>query len=174
MNRVFGLTCVEWSSNVREGFLLRSEWSLQILARFLMLLACVPLLQPPGVCICKTGALDCVSTLGAKVELNENDDSKPTCCNRHRTLDRNSSIPTPQPRPVPPDDSHQPGCPASAGVDRFKWVEPTATTVEFTFSIELVARQAFEKLTVSVARFPIDSVSHASPPLFLSHCSFVI
>ncbi|MDB5309313.1 MAG: hypothetical protein JWO38_3515 [Gemmataceae bacterium] len=154
---------------------------MSILARVLMLVACVPLLQPTGFCLCKAGERGHPSPSGQEpVEaghtgpavLNETG----CCSHRHCTGDAaaRSGEPAPPPCPVPQDDSHTPGCPASAGVDRFKWVEPTASPVHLLPPVEVVRGLPLEVVLVSGPSITTSANWASAPPLYLAHCTLVI
>jgi hypothetical protein len=67
-----------------------------------------------------------------------------------------------------------PGCPASAEVDRFKWVEPSQP---FDNIVPQVGAIAFLLAEVAgFARLPVgpSAIQPPSTPLYLSHCSLVI
>lgn len=155
-----------------------------ILARVLMLVASLPLLFPPGFCICKVGGGGVAPFGQAQVAGSQKIKpglSKSGCCaNRDCTGDhagRPASQPgesKSRPAPAPRDDSHLPGCPAAAGADWFKVVEPVQTPVH---TLPPVALVPFRLLAVvSVAAPPITTFTNwpSSPPIYLSHCSLVI
>lgn len=155
---------------------------LAILARVLMLVACVPLLQPTGFCICK---VDWSSRTPPAQERAEAEVPsrltalKSEYCTQRCGSDDGNQSPTPRlPErscPSPADDNHMPGCPASMGADRFKWVEPAGRFAQTLPPVETGTFLPFE-LVVPVAVRPIPSSAHApsSPPFYLSHCSLVI
>lgn len=137
--------------------------------RALMLLACVPLLQPPGFCVCR--ASERVGT-PSPVEIIEH----ASCC--HHKHCEESAPPQPRPAdsdcPARHDDSHMPGCPASVGVDRFKWIEPT---LNFDHALALAEPAAIEAVVaVPASHQQIDTPAFwpSAPPLYLSLCTFVI
>lgn len=151
-----------------------------ILARVLMLLACLPLLQPPGVCVCKTAGPD--RTLPSP-ERTAHAKSRPApkkgCCSRPDDSAFAVQCGTPEPSashpcPPPSDDHHLPGCPASAGVDRFKWVEPARTFAEALPPVEFYSFLPVQ--TAAAVSRPISPSVNRPPssPLYLSQCSLVI
>lgn len=76
--------------------------------------------------------------------------------------------------PAPKDGSHMPGCPASAGADGLKWIEPATPLVDPPPPGEVVS-----VTPVKAVSFPAVPAAHftdrpPAPPLYLSHCSFVI
>ena len=143
--------------------------------RVVTLVACGPLLFPPGFCVCKAGGW--VSAAPAAEQKAPPARSKSGCCaNRACRGDHVERTGDSQPlsTPAPRDDSHLPGCPASAGVDWFKWVEPVAPLVQ---ALPPVAVITFLLLNVEPLTPPSIFTSTcwpSSPPLYLSHCSFVI
>ena len=154
-----------------------------ILGRILMLVACVPLLQPPGFCLCKAGS---PSHTSPYQDVSGETDRCPApqksgCCsqrNAHDTTAKTpaslSSEPAQRPCPAPADDDHLPGCPASVGVDRFKWVEPAQSFAEPLPPVEVTVFLSLG-VTALVARpVPTSLNWPSSPPLYLSHCSLVI
>lgn len=152
-----------------------------ILARVLMLVACVPLLQPPGFCVCKAAGSGRTSP-SQKGSALANSSPAPTkgCCSRRSPNDPVTSAttesPAPTPCPAPADDDHHlPGCPASVGVDRFKWVEPAQS---FSDSLPAVDPGSFLPLDVvlpvAVRLIPPALISRSLPPIYLTYCSLVI
>ena len=67
-----------------------------------------------------------------------------------------------------------PGCPASAGVDRFKWVEPSSSLDNILPPVEAVAFALAEVAEVVSPLTHTSAIPASSPPLYLSHCSLVI
>lgn len=149
------------------------------LARVLMLVACVPLLQPPGFCICKTAArarARAVTLAPVKAEAPHAPSSDCGCrqCKigqppTHSTESSEPSTPTPT-----PDESHLPGCPASPGVDRFKWVEPVQSLVHDLPSVEVLTFLHIEVVGPAALPSRTPATWPSSPPFYLSHCSLVI
>jgi hypothetical protein len=152
---------------------------LPIPVRILLLLACGPLLQPPGFCVCKA-----VPAARAPSEHEGRDGSdfepkvgasKPVCCS-HRHGGEDRPIPVPHP-PVEQgsDDDHMPGCPASPGIDSSKWAEPTpSVTAALTRPVGGVAILSDEAVYSPNPSFKPAVRWPSSPPLYLSHCSLVI
>lgn len=154
-----------------------------ILARLLMLVASVPLLFPPGYCICKSGGGERVGATGHGPVVAQRADSSARspsgCCgNRNCAGDHERRTPAGEsksrPGPAPQDNDHMPGCPAAAGADASKWVEPSQTLAHTLPPLVVVV-----VLPVDVAgrrRPPVATPTNwpSSPPLYLSHCSLVI
>lgn len=154
-----------------------------ILVRVLMLVACGPLLVPPGFCICKAGVTSCATShrasVGVEGTAGEPSHSTARCSHRHDAPKVASDLaspgePTP-PTPAPHDDDHAPGCPAATvGGERVQWVEPTADTTPVTVQVAFVG-----VVLVPVAGGCRPPDRHhvnrpCSPPLYLTHCSLVI
>jgi hypothetical protein len=156
---------------------------LSILARFLMLVACVPLLQPTGFCVCKAGV---PSRTSPSQDATGQTDSRPAlqktgCCSQRNAQDCHTKsdatefpVSAPHPCPAPADDDHLPGCPASVGVDRFKWVEPVQSFADALPPVEVTAFLPLEVAAPAANLIPPSTNSSSSPPLYLSHCSLVI
>jgi hypothetical protein len=112
----------------------------------------VPLLLPPGFCVCAAGA-PCHDAA------TESDDH-----------DHDGS-----PHQHPQDQHHSPGCPAaSADADRSRGAEPTSDISSVGASLAAVTCPLFPPRAV---RTPVRATSPAwpsAPPLYLAHCSFVI
>lgn len=154
-----------------------------ILARVLMLVACLPLLQPTGFCVCKAGWPGRTSSAHENTSraFTSQASVKSGCCSKRQSSDdlacASTSLPepTPYPCPSPSDDDHLPGCPASVGVDRFKWVEPAPS---FAQTLPPLDVGAFLPLVVvlPVAVHPNPPAANwpSSPPIYLSHCALVI
>jgi hypothetical protein len=155
---------------------------LAILVRVLMLVACGPLLVPPGFCVCNAGEAGCTPLHCEHVAAHGTDaapvDLPDHCSHRHGPAEATASdhvqagLPTPHPSPAPHD--HAPGCPAAtAGVERPQRVEPTADA-----SPVLVPAPFVGFLLAPVTggtRPPSPPTPWPSPlPLYLSHCSLVI
>ncbi len=152
-----------------------------ILARILMLVACVPLLQPTGFCACKAGKWLltpphpelATATSPAPVTTQQS-----RCCpHRNVCVEGQKAAPPGPDRPAPcptPGDDHLPGCPASAGVDRFKWVEPAQLIVQDVPMPDVNMLPPLEILRPTV--LPVLPVADwpSSPPIYISHCSLVI
>lgn len=144
-----------------------------------MLVACVPLLQPTGFCVCKTASRTHAQTdhlTQIQVEAPHTPLSDCTC--RHCTSERPPTLPTKTcepgfPDPVP-DDSHSPGCPASPGIDRFKWVEPVQSLVFDLPAVEVIAFLPTEVVKFVTLPTTTSTAWPSSPPFYLSHCSLVI
>lgn len=138
-----------------------------VLARLLMLVACVPLLQPTGFCACKLGG-------AAPTPPRQNTAATPPkagcCSHRHAPECDDDSAP----RPAPADDRHLPGCPASVGVDHFKWAEPTEPVAAAPLPVESPAPYCLPVTTPAPAR-PVTSANWpSSPPIYLAHCTLVV
>lgn len=143
-----------------------------ILVRVLTLLACGPLLVPPGICVCKAGEPACTDTHPVSA-------SPPHSTHRcsHHTADPSpDSVPVDPPgqdnAPAPHD--HAPGCPAALSVEQLQRVEATADAGLLPVFVEFVG--VFVS-PVTHERRPTDrSVAHcySPPPLYLTHCSLVI
>jgi hypothetical protein len=159
---------------------------LSILARVLMLAACVPLLQPTGFCVCKSGAWGPTAACRQKAVPSQDTDQKllkhAGCCSHRNHINDAGHSPVPHPGerapdpcPSPGDDSHLPGCPASAGVDRYKWVERTLSHAQMFSLIEIAAVRPLEVPAFSTSLAVTTAASYpAGPPLYLSHCVLVI
>lgn len=155
-----------------------------VLARILMLVACGPLLQPTGFCVCKAGGFDGPSSVPAQgaVEVQSHGhaaDKKAGCtCSECAPVGKgrtttSPAVPTPPGGPSPVKD-HLPGCPASPGADSLKWVDPSPQLVTVLALPALVTLLTPEPaLTVPPPASPAARWS-SSPPLYLSHCSLVI
>lgn len=156
---------------------------MSILGRVLMLVACVPLLQPTGYCVCKAGGRDRASPRQEPTvawTCSPTAQQKSGCCSQRHTQDAAdnsvSSEADGQPQhPCPtPSDDHLPGCPASPGVDRFKWVEPTSPITTALPPLELDAFLPIEVNGPTLPPIPTSTNPPALLPLYLTHCSLVI
>ena len=156
-----------------------------VLARILMLVACGPLLQPTGFCVCKAGGFGGPSSVPAQgaVEVQSHDHAagkKAGCtCSECSPIGKGRitttpTAPTPPAGPTPVKD-HLPGCPASPGADSLKWVDPSPQLVTVlalpALDTLLTAEPALTVLPLAV---PTSARWSSSPPLYLSHCSLVI
>lgn len=152
---------------------------MSILARVLMLVACVPLLLPPGICVCKAGQPVRTSSPLEQVEARTNPApaaAKPGCCSQPRCTaeSRSSSLPPGDQSPAPPDDSHMPGCPASPSAEAAKWVEPTQSFTTVLPPLDVVAIRPVQVVASAAPLISTSTNWPSSPPLYLSHCSLVI
>ena len=152
---------------------------LATLVRVLMLVACLPLLQPTGFCICKAGSRAHARPAPLPtipVEVSHTSSSDCNC--RHCNSERPPALPTKtgepsSPDPIP-DDSHSPGCPASPGVDCFKWVEPVQSLDHDMPPVEVVALLPIEVVKFATLPTITSTTWPSSPPFYLTHCSLVI
>lgn len=166
-----------------RGELVLRRSLLAILARILMLVACVPLLQPTGFCICKFAVNRGGSTRQATFSTHAGPSvASPctACCNTSRCPEHASQAAAPQAgrtsqssQPAPTDERHMPGCPASNTAEASKWVEPTPPLPADLPPSEPVAFPHFKVVAVTLLTTPPPYRSSA-PPLYLSHCSLVI
>jgi hypothetical protein len=154
---------------------------LAILMRVLLLVACGPLLVPPGICVCKAGVTSCTADVRATVEKQDGSPVRPhstACCShRHDTL-KIPSESTQHGEPTTPvpahHDDHTPGCPAGNLADRLQSVEPTTDTTPVTVLVTF-ADVVFETTTGGCNRSDHHVLNWpCSPPLYLTHCCFVI
>lgn len=154
------------------------------LARFLMLVACVPLLQPPGLCTCEAGDSGTVTShqeadaAEATVPSRSTSHETAHCSHRHAAQDTDPSADAGPGRrhPTPArHDDHGPGCPAAtAGVERLPWSElapdPTSALPPTTCTgVRLAPATTRCRPVISPAtHYP------SALPFYLSHCSLVI
>lgn len=157
---------------------------MSILARILMLVACGPLLFPPGFCVCKAGdgrhAPDQAATTSSGLE-QKTAHTATDCHHRHGISSPHHLVadrpcePISHPAPAPHDDHHIPGCPAaSPAVERLQWSEPTPGVTDHLLPATFVVVQL---LATANSPRPLDRPgTHrtVSLPLYLSHCSLVI
>jgi hypothetical protein len=154
---------------------------LTILARVLMLLACVPLLLPTGFCICEAAGRCCTQVECQRAESTREKADTPKksgCRHHHHHDDADSDTPpgdTHHHHHRPKDGQHDPGCPAaSADVDRSQATEPTLGVTDVVPPVFVVAylpflpHPAHARVRVAPSGWP------SAPPLYLSHCSLVI
>lgn len=154
-----------------------------VLARILMLVACGPLLQPTGYCVCKAGGFGGPSSVPVRgtseVPHNSSTGKKAGCTCSHCAAPAEGQpagdpvAQTPPAKPSPADD-HLPGCPASPGADSLKWVDPSPQVVVVLALLEVVVIHAAEPASVVPQAAPTSARYSSSPPLYLSHCSLVI
>ena len=153
-----------------------------VVARILMLVACMPLLQPPGVCVCKAGGVDGPSPVQESVEVQPQGHSAGnrtgcTCSECAPVVKgRTAATLTPSSPPASPSpaDDHLPGCPASPGADSLKWVDPSPHLVTVLALPVLVTLTITEPVLTVQPVVPASARWSSSPPLYLSHCSLVI
>lgn len=154
-----------------------------ILARVLMLVACVPLLQPTGFCVCKAAGPGRVSSPWQEpAEARTHSPTIPQkagcCSHRNVNAEDNKAAPAAPDRPAPcptPGDDHMPGCPASVGVDRIKWVEPAQSFAQTLPLLDVGSFLPLEVvLPVTVRPIPPAANCPSSLPIYLSHCALVI
>lgn len=132
-------------------------------ARVLVLAACVPLLQPAGVCAC--GALRAVPVRAPQPAPAPAaaDACQKKCCG-HK-----SAPPALAAQPLaPPSGDHLPACPASPGADAEKWIEPSSTAGAPAVAVLLPF--PFEPaLALATPRTLPQHVRAAGVPGFLAH-----
>lgn len=145
---------------------------MRLFPRLVMLLACVPLLLPPGLCAC--GASE---TSAAPTRANADAGAKPNRCGcRHHTTPASPATLHVSPAPHDPAHPHHaPGCPATA--DGSKWVEraepvghlaPLALDALPTFGLTLADTRVAAPAPTGMAAPP------HFPPLYLTHCALLI
>jgi hypothetical protein len=154
---------------------------------FIVLLVGLPLLMPPGMCVCQF--VPCERSDVSAVTPSETDGTAPTCCcarkaRRERADARpdasgltagDSSVKgsardrTPSPRPA----NHDAGCPASLSV-AFSKVSPAnpLTVAAADRTGESVALPATP--TLSFAMTDLAAEGPSALPLYLSHCTLLI
>ena len=141
------------------------------LARFLMLVACVPLLLPSLFCICKADVEKRTSQDHVRVNSVASTQTIDGC-SHHRCMKPVSTDPHSAPIPL---EHHKPVCPfASAIVENLQWTESTVTEISELNVADFAGVPLF---SMTPARHSVDFTvvnSQSSPPLYLSHCSFVI
>lgn len=134
-------------------------------ARVLVLLACVPMLQPAGVCAC--GALGVAPPRTPPVAASAVAPSPAhgckTCCG-HK-----AGAPVLAAQPLaPPAGDHLPACPASPGADAEKWIAPSSTAGAPAVAVLLPF--PFEPpLALATPRALPQHVRAAGVPGFLAH-----
>lgn len=137
-----------------------------------MLVACGPLLQPTGLCVCKAGGPARPPVERRQVAAETPAVAKKAgCCSRCHTPE---AATPPSPRPPVNDGSHLPGCPASAGADALKWIEPATALADLLPPSDLLPLTTVEVVAVISPVSDTPAVWPSAPPLYLSHCSFVI
>lgn len=127
-----------------------------LLERILLVLATLPLLQPPGVCCCRAGTR---AAEPPPVELPA-PAKKCRCCQPQE----------PRAKPAPPPVEHHPDCPVLVGVDQTRYTEPTV----FPFDVALALRTsptAWDMpLIVGSAGPPVTDSPPFPPPPFVLRC----
>lgn len=134
-------------------------------ARVLVLVACVPLLQPAGLCVC--GARASVPTrarvLSAPAEPDTCANPARKCCSHKRAAAARVAHPAAPPAPA----DHQPGCPASPGADAQKWVEPAPSPSAVALAV--ASPFAPEPAVVLPHARALPAAEPAFGPPFLAH-----
>jgi hypothetical protein len=132
--------------------------------RVLSILALLPLLLPPGVCVCHAPTAACTAGAGRHVD---GDGQAPLvhlclahdCDGNHKDGSDSSGGP----------HRHAPGCPALQGLDH--WAAKPGETVQVT-TLELVGPVApldsAALLSVAPTRFPHLDIPDGPPPLYLT------
>lgn len=155
-----------------------------VLARILMLVACGPLLQPTGYCVCKAGGFGGPSSVpvreSVEVQPQGHAAGKKAGCTCSECapagkgrITTTPTAPTPPAGPSPVKD-HLPGCPASPGADSLKWVDPSPQLVTVLALPTLVTLLTAEPALTVPPPASTPARWSSSPPLYLSHCSLVI
>ena len=126
-----------------------------ILLRILVLLACLPQLQPPGFCVCEAVPRDVSRP------------ARPPADGCHpNDADHD------EPRPSEPP--HSPGCPALISVDRSTWVEPASVLVRDLPPPATIEPPGVDRIAAPSLQFHAPANWVAAPPLYLQFCSLVI
>lgn len=147
-----------------------------------MFLACLPLLQPNGFCVCmadggvethpkieESGSVDHSETPRAK---------KVGCCSRCCDSEEPSLTGSNErdsfPSRPPQNDHHLPGCPASPAVDKFKWSEPAPSVAQLLPSIYIGLFVWVEApAETNPLKLPF-SIPFPTIPPSLTHCPLLI
>jgi hypothetical protein len=146
---------------------------LSSLFRILALLASMPLLFPPGFCICKVELVDFFAQGQGKLD---HSTSLPKCC---QTCDRDdgqdATIETHSKsnRPVS-DRSHLPGCPADDQAFLVKWIEPSSFLILDFHLDEVSSFEPRMRIELSRTNPRQHFILPQSRPMYLSHCALLI
>ncbi len=154
------------------------------LHRLISLLAVLPMLMPPGVCICQFFPCHPLpANSSSSCESAEAQTEEQCCCAAHRSRTKNDSRSQPKLQhreshlvtnsPLPDSDTHSPGCPASvaAAVSRVT-ILGTWAPILADLAVELMPADQRSD-TSTRADFCISN--DACPrSLFLCHCSLLI
>ncbi len=143
--------------------------TLAILPRVLILVACVPLFLPPGVCLCAVGEAAVASLAETTGDGTPDHESHDCCSHQHGPF-----LPSQQPTPHRQHDDHHPACPAADTVGLTRWTDQAGNAA---FALPLAAAHEFVFLRLPTEHrrphFPAPTRA-AAHPLYLSHCSLVI
>lgn len=150
----------------------------------LSLLAALPMLMPPGICLCQAASRNAdqrqKQSVAAKVAPPA---PSQCCCTRHRkrteaTQCVASNLPTgrknirPDSIPSQQDEQHSPGCPSASDATSSKFVQRTVQPFAPTMSHDLVT---IEPCLVTVAyQEPAPRKAGNPCPLYLANCSILI
>jgi hypothetical protein len=149
------------------------------------LLVAVPLLMPPGTCLCRSGVLGSARAIACQ-SVGRQGDCGPTaergCCRHHkpagkcenRDQETRVSRRTPVPGcPAAPEQRHEPKCPALRTPDYSKVAGRYDVALVLTLDQELF-RVAQILPTSRPALTELVSPATIAPPLYLSHCTLLI
>lgn len=149
------------------------------LLRVLMLVACGPLVFPPGFCVCKASAKNCTPVQRKSVANKQaglsSSHSTGSCSHHHNTSKSDTAASSPA-IPTPPsphhDHDHDPDCPAAtASVEQLQWFEPTNVATPVMMQVAFVG----VRLVPATGCRPLDHPDWpCAAPLYLKHCSLVI
>lgn len=150
------------------------------LVRVLMLVACVPMLLPPGICMCDAGALTCTDPhRTADLSSASYSPASGRCCHCHTSAETEPDLAAAEQSahdhlPAPHDD-HAQRCPA-APVDIEKLQRAESTIDACQVAVLLACFEGILLPVTHVPRLPVCSVEcrEYSPPLYLTHCSLII
>lgn len=150
----------------------------------LSLLAALPMLMPPGICLCQAAPRNAdqlqKQSVAAKVAPPA---PSQCCCTRHRkrteaTQYLASNLPAgrksiqPDSTPSQQNEQHSPGCPAASDATSSKFVQRTVSHFLVVTSYDLLA---IEPCFVAAAfQEPAPRDSSSSCPLYLINCSILI
>jgi hypothetical protein len=153
-----------------------------MLGRVLMLLACVPLIVPNGVCLCDAGDTFCEfvslpTTHAPSSVFTHSTLSHHSCSHNHAKAENQRE----QPRDTEPQTpqhhhDHHDGCPASDhAIDRASFTEASPEIDHVASSL------SFCFVPLPLLLLPVRCVDrsrlvipHSSPPLYLTHCAIII
>jgi len=153
-----------------------------MLQSVLLFLVGLPMLMPPGMCVCQFGICHGVPSAPELAEADPALEPDARCCCASRAA-RDATIPAgskalpilfaggPKSHRLP--GQHTPGCPASLGPVMARTAilaAPVAVPAVPQVSMDFVSASSAEPLGTTAHLPP----SIVAPPLYLSHCTFVI
>lgn len=147
-----------------------------MLRGIVLLLTALPMLMPPGICVCQFAHRSGNSNDSAQTTSATTLSATRCCkCSTHNDFENFSDAGTTfaNHSPSPEDPKHDPGCPAVLGTTPNKIVL-ASVVMPSEFGVATAILELVPSKAATFGRFQSDSITHSDPPLFLTYCTLVL